>query len=130
MPKCNYLDCDFDASEEYHVLLHYKLSHTQLQTIPMCELFDRIIKGITDGTEPVLTFQLARDDYLCPSLSKKVTQLPILDLDSMDSDKENTVPLPPASPAQNVRRAHLIPNSLLASGDISTVSYLFLLHPG
>ena len=129
MPKCNYLDCDFNASEEYHVLLHYKLSHTQLQTIPMCELFDRIIKGITDETEPVLTFQLARGDYLCPSLPKKATQLPILDLDSMDSDKENTVPLPPVSLAHNIRRAHLIPNSLLASGDISTVSYLFLLHP-
>ena len=125
MPECNYPNCDFNASEEYHVLLHHKLTHTQLQPIPMCELFDSIIKGITDGTEPILTFQLVRDDYLGPLLPKKNIQLPILDFDPMDPDKENTAPPSPASSAHDPRLAQLIPNSLLASGDISAVSYPF-----
>ena len=121
MPNCNYLDCSFQSSEEFHVTLHHKLSHSRLLTIPMYELLDRIVKDILEGTESVISIQLKREDYLCPVLPNQIT-FSSLQPSSRESEKENLPPTPTPISVHGDRRTQLIPNSVLAAGNISTVS--------
>ena len=123
MPNCNYLDCSFQSSEEYHVTLHHKLSHSRLLTIPMYELFDQIIKHISEGIEPVVSIQLNRDEYLCSVQSNPITYSSLLQPNTNESEKENLSPTPKSTFVYSDRTTQLIPNSILVAGNISTVSY-------
>ena len=87
----------------------------------MYELFDQIIQSISEGTEPVFSLELNREDYLLPgSVGKNHSSLAPREIQELE--KENCPPASTPGPIRNMHVAQLIPNSVLAAGDIIPVS--------